>query len=49
MLSHQEPTSYGGVRKEPSNALGQCTPAQAAEPIREERFRSLLATKRTRG
>jgi hypothetical protein len=44
MLSHQQPTGYGGFREEPSKAPGQCTPAQAAESSREERFRSLPAT-----
>ena len=27
MFSHQKPTGYGGFRKEPSKAPGQCTPA----------------------
>jgi len=43
MFSYQRPTGYGGFRKEPSKAPGQCNPAQAAESIREERFRSLPA------
>jgi len=43
MFSHQKPTGYGGFRKEPSKAPGQCNPAQAAESIRETRFRSLPA------
>src|ERR1022692_5208470 len=38
MFSHQKPTGYGGFRKEPSKAPGQCTPAQAAESFREERL-----------
>jgi hypothetical protein len=39
-----KPTGYGGFREEPSRAPGQCTPAQAAESIREEGFRTLPAT-----
>jgi hypothetical protein len=39
-----KPTGYGGFREEPSKAPGQRTPAQAAESIREERFRTLPAT-----
>ena len=38
MFSHQKPTDYGGFRKEPSKAPGQCTPAQAAVSLREERL-----------
>jgi hypothetical protein len=44
MFSHQKPTGYGGFRKEPSKAPGQCTPAQAAVSFREERFWILPAT-----
>ena len=44
MFSHQKPTGYGGFRKEPSKAPGQCTPAQAAVSLREERFWILPAT-----
>ena len=44
MFSHQKPTGYGGFRKEPSKAPGQCTPARAAVSLREERFWILPAT-----
>jgi len=49
VFSHPQPMGYGGFRKEPSNAPGQRTPAQAAESIREDRSWSLPATRRTRG
>ena len=42
----REPTGCGGIREEPSKAPGQCNPAQAAESIRETRFRSLPAISR---
>jgi hypothetical protein len=35
MFSHQGSLGYGGVRKDPSNAHRQRTPAQVAESIRE--------------
>ena len=44
MFSHQWPRGCGGFREELSKAPGQCTPAQAAESCREERFRILPAT-----
>jgi hypothetical protein len=46
MFSHLQPMGYGGFREEPSKAPGQCTPAQAARSICEERFRILPAIKR---
>ena len=36
MFSYQMPMGYGGLRKEPSKAPGQCTLALAAKFIREE-------------
>ena len=49
VFSHPQPMGYGGFREEPSKAPGQCTPAQAAESIREDRSWSLPATRQTRG
>jgi hypothetical protein len=44
MFSHQKGLrAVAKYRKESSKAPGQCTPAQAAESIREERLRSLPA------
>jgi len=39
----KEPTGYGELREESSKAPRQWIPAQAAETLREERFRILPA------
>jgi hypothetical protein len=43
VFSHQRAYGLWRIRDEPSKAPGQCNPAQAAESIREKRFRSLPA------